>query len=134
MDHLASLTSHNLCGFRLRSDACSWDAGVFAETFVRLHRRGIAPAVLHPAVQPPAEAALRTSALSWRSQLDPDLTAFLSDARAVFLSINRFERKKVRNGWRSRIWRGSSVNLAELIPQHCFEVLWVRNALWFCAA
>jgi len=51
--------------------------------------------VLHPAVQPPAEAALRAAASGWRSRLDPDLAAFLEDASAVFLSVNRFERKKV---------------------------------------
>ena len=68
---------------------------MFAETFTRLHRRGIAPAVLHPAVQPPTEAALRDSASGWRSRLDRDLVAFLENAAAVFLSINRFERKKV---------------------------------------
>ena len=51
--------------------------------------------MLHPAVQPPTEAALKASASGWRSRLDPDLVAFLEDASAVFLSINRFERKKV---------------------------------------
>ena len=80
------------------ADATDWGVrctGIFADTFVRLHSRGTAPAVLHPAVQPPTEAALEASASGWRDQLDPDLATFLEDASVVFLSINRFERKKV---------------------------------------
>lgn len=53
------------------------------------------PEVLHPAVEPPSAAALAAAQATWREVLDPSLAAFLTGKR-VFLSINRFERKKAR--------------------------------------
>lgn len=70
-------------------------AGVFLQTFKRLSRRGIMPEVLHPAVQPPSDEALAESDASWQSELGADLAGALAGKR-VFLSINRFERKKVQ--------------------------------------
>ncbi|EIE26568.1 glycosyl transferase family 1 protein [Coccomyxa subellipsoidea C-169] len=49
---------------------------VFLETFGRLKKRGLVPSVFYPALS-----------------LDPDLVHFLN-GKHVFLSINRFERKK----------------------------------------
>ena len=69
-------------------------AGVFLETFVRLRKRGIVPAVLHPAVEPPSEQALAEMRATWRAELDVGLAGFVAGKR-LFLSINRFERKKV---------------------------------------
>ena len=71
-----------------------WRAGVFAETFARLHKWGVRAEVLYPAVSIPSDAALQSASDSWRAALPPDLVAFLEGA-TVFLSINRFERKKV---------------------------------------
>ena len=68
-------------------------AGVFAATFERLAARGVAPAVLHPAVAVPPESELREAAAAWESELDGGL-ADLMRGGPTFLSINRFERKK----------------------------------------
>ncbi|KAL4443057.1 hypothetical protein ABPG77_008548 [Micractinium sp. CCAP 211/92] len=70
--------------------------GVFAETFTRLHRRGIRPAVLYPAGRPlpiPAPGDLEEAEASWRQGLPAELAAF-AEGGPTFLSINRFERKK----------------------------------------
>jgi alpha-1,3/alpha-1,6-mannosyltransferase len=67
--------------------------GVFDATFPRLAARGVAPAVLHPAVAVPSEEALRRAGASWREAL-PAHVARLVDGGPTFLSINRFERKK----------------------------------------
>ncbi|KAK9809938.1 hypothetical protein WJX72_002056 [[Myrmecia] bisecta] len=68
--------------------------GVFAETFRRLHLwRRIVPDVLHPAVQIPADADLQHAQATWRNMVAADLRTFL-EAGPVFVSINRFERKK----------------------------------------
>ena len=75
-------------------------AGVFLRTFKRLSRRGTVPQVLHPAVQPPSDEALAASHAGWRTALGADLAGVLVGKR-VFLSINRFERKKVCQASRS---------------------------------
>ncbi len=52
------------------------------------------PGVLYPAVSVPTDDDLATAAASWRTELPAGLVAFLGSHRS-FLSINRFERKKV---------------------------------------
>lgn len=71
--------------------------GVFADTFKRLDSRGIRPGVLYPAVAIPSEAALAEATAGWRRGLPPDLVRFVAGG-PTFLSINRFERKKVGGG------------------------------------
>ena len=66
---------------------------VFADTFRRLHARGVRPGVLHPAVVVPQEAALREAESWWHEGLSVEAVEFVS-AGPTFLSINRFERKK----------------------------------------
>lgn len=66
--------------------------GVFLKTFRRLKKRGIVPSVFYPAVQLPSDED--AAEVDWEYRLDPDLAGFLHGKR-VFLSINRFERKKV---------------------------------------
>lgn len=70
-----------------------YTAGVFAATFNRLHARGIRPGVLYPAVAVPSEKDLRSAADSWAAGMGSEWADFLSGG-PVFLSINRFERKK----------------------------------------
>ncbi|KAK9916683.1 hypothetical protein WJX75_005759 [Coccomyxa subellipsoidea] len=65
--------------------------GVFLKTFRRLKKRGIVPSVFYPAVQLPSDED--AAEVDWEYRLDPDLAGFLHGKR-VFLSINRFERKK----------------------------------------
>jgi alpha-1,3/alpha-1,6-mannosyltransferase len=66
---------------------------VFADTFVRLDRRGIVPEVLYPAVRIPSERELAEAASSWTTAL-PEGIVKLIQGGPTFLSINRFERKK----------------------------------------
>jgi len=75
-------------------------AAVFARTFTRLHARGMRPAVLYPAVDidafaavppPPSPAAVRAAAAA---ALDAADVRGVSPDDVVLLSINRFERKK----------------------------------------
>lgn len=66
---------------------------VFADTFVRLHRRGMVPEVLYPAVRIPSQRELAAAASSWTTAL-PDNVVKLIQGGPTFLSINRFERKK----------------------------------------
>lgn len=68
-------------------------AGVFADTFRTLQRRGVVPGVLYPAVSIPSPEALAANRRS--AKLPPALIGFLGTARC-FLSINRFECKKAR--------------------------------------
>lgn len=68
-------------------------AGVFAATFERLAARGVAPAVLHPAVAVPPDAELSEAAAAWEAELDGGLSDLMRGG-PTFLSINRFERKK----------------------------------------
>ncbi len=68
--------------------------GVFAKTFRRLHARGDPPAVLHPAVAVPPGGTLKEAEGAWREGLPPGTAAFIAQG-PTFLSINRFERKKV---------------------------------------
>lgn len=72
--------------------ACA--AGIFADTFTRLHARKVVPEVLYPAVQLPSQTALQASRQQWHSLVTPQLAAFMQ-AGPLFVSINRFERKKV---------------------------------------
>lgn len=69
-------------------------AGIFGDTFKRLQRRGVVPGVLYPAVSVPTDRDLAAAKDGWGSKLPPDLVAFIGSHR-TFLSINRFERKKV---------------------------------------
>ena len=77
-------------------------AGVFAQTFRRLHARGIRPGILYPAVSIPAAEELQEAKASWREGLPPELALFVGGG-PTFLSINRFERKKV-GGRREQAW------------------------------
>ena len=72
-------------------------AGVFGQTFTRLHARGVRPGVLYPAVSIPAAEDLQGAEASWRGGLPPELAQFIAGG-ATFLSINRFERKKASLG------------------------------------
>ena len=82
-------------------------AGVFADTFTRLAGRGVEPGVLYPAAAVPTEAALAAAAAGWEGVLPPGVTGLIKKKRGgggstsppsppptVFVSINRFERKK----------------------------------------
>ncbi|GIL78526.1 hypothetical protein Vretimale_6121 [Volvox reticuliferus] len=71
----------------------NYTRGVFAQTFRRLAARGVQPGVLYPAVPIPPESELRDAKASLRSEMDPELAQFI-DGGTLFLSINRFERKK----------------------------------------
>jgi len=55
----------------------------------------VLPSVLHPAVRVPSQTDLERVAGGWRERFEPELAAFL-EGGPVFLSINRFERKKAR--------------------------------------
>lgn len=68
--------------------------GIFLETFTRLNKRGIVPSVFYPAVQLPSDEEIAGAQTTWESRLDAELAGFLRGKR-IFLSINRFERKKV---------------------------------------
>ena len=52
------------------------------------------PEVLYPAVQLPSESALQASQQQWQQVVAPELATFMQ-AGPLFVSINRFERKKV---------------------------------------
>eukprot|EP00890_Picochlorum_soloecismus_P006827 jgi/Picsp_1/96/NSC_00096-R1_glycosyl group 1 len=67
--------------------------GVFGQTFQSLNASGIVPDVLHPAVSIPSEKSINKMLKQWKKCL-PEEVVHLVDERAVFLSINRFERKK----------------------------------------
>ena len=67
---------------------------VFERTFTRLHGRGVPLRILHPAVQVSSDADLRRAHEGWKQLVSPELATFLANG-SVFLSINRFERKKV---------------------------------------
>lgn len=77
-----------------------YTAGVFADTFRRLHARGLRPKVLYPAVDVTAFADAAAAAGPMRGgravlgrSASSDVVGIPAGAR-VFLSINRFERKK----------------------------------------
>ncbi len=76
-------------------------AEVFVATFRRLVKRDVLPSVLHPAVRVPSQTDLERVAGAWRERFEPELAAFL-EGGPVFLSINRFERKKARRWPRPR--------------------------------
>lgn len=69
-------------------------AGMFATTFAKLHARGARPEVLYPAVAIPSSTELKQTEDGWREGLPAEAAAFIA-AGPTFLSINRFERKKV---------------------------------------
>ena len=69
-------------------------AETFVRTFRRLVKRDILPGVLHPAVRVPSQTDLERAAERWRQHFEPDVAKFL-EGGPVFLSVNRFERKKV---------------------------------------
>ena len=69
-------------------------AGVFQDTFARLHAQHIVPDVLYPAVQVPSDDDLEAARSHWQQHLSSELTCFATSA-PLFVSINRFERKKV---------------------------------------
>ena len=54
------------------------------------------PGVLYPAVHAPSTAELQEAADSWGAELPAPLADFLRGPGPIFLSINRYERKKVR--------------------------------------
>ena len=82
-------------GMNLSNDghACP-GAGIFAQTFTRLQARGVVPQVLYPAVQLPSNDAIQASQRQWQSLVSLELSHFMQ-AGPLFVSINRFERKKV---------------------------------------
>lgn len=71
-------------------------AEIFKITFRQLAEKGISPEILHPACAVPAAADLDKARQSWQKWLPIGLVDFLGQDK-VFLSINRFERKKVRS-------------------------------------
>lgn len=70
-------------------------AGVFAQTFTRLAAAGVRPEVLYPAVAIPSQAELSEAETWWHECLPAEAASFVAGG-PTFLSINRFERKKVR--------------------------------------
>ena len=66
---------------------------IFKETFVRLDKRGVVPAILYPAVHPPTDAELKQANETWKQSLPENVVELISSG-PTFLSINRFERKK----------------------------------------
>lgn len=74
--------------------ANSWfTRSVLADTFPGLNSQ-MAIQVLHPSVNMPSLEAIEQAEESWKTELPNDLVKFCSDSAKVFLSINRFERKK----------------------------------------
>eukprot|EP01025_Chloroclados_australasicus_P038541 TRINITY_DN39752_c0_g1_i2.p1 TRINITY_DN39752_c0_g1~~TRINITY_DN39752_c0_g1_i2.p1 ORF type:complete len:461 (-),score=43.98 TRINITY_DN39752_c0_g1_i2:273-1655(-) len=77
-------------------------AGVFGNTFKYLHSWGIKPDILYPAVSILSESELFNYKNLWQqlmlqnSRMGKEWLEFLGqrDSKVVFLSINRFERKK----------------------------------------
>ena len=69
---------------------------MFADTFTSLAKRGIVPDVLYPAVPVPSNQELQAARKRWPSMVEEGLRSFLQ-GHTVFLSINRFERKKASN-------------------------------------
>ena len=96
---LSSVHCHCTCTLHTHSDPALLRqpahpcAGVFADTFTSLAKRGIVPDVLYPAVPVPSSQELQAARDSWPSMVDEGLRSFLQE-HTVFLSINRFERKK----------------------------------------
>lgn len=66
----------------------NFTAGVFGETFSRLSRQGVQPAVLYPAVAIPPEIELQEAGKVWKKELSDDVVQFIGD-KPMFLSINR---------------------------------------------
>lgn len=88
------LSPNRLEGCSHHPDVQRSATGVFLDTFKRLKKRAIVPTVFYPAVQLPSEEDIAEAQRSWEPRLDAELAGFLHGKR-VFLSINRFERKKV---------------------------------------
>jgi len=91
----AAATMHTRCPASARPSRPCARAEVFVATFRRLVKRDVLPSVLHPAVRVPSQTDLERVAGGWRERFEPELAAFL-EGGPVFLSINRFERKKAR--------------------------------------
>eukprot|EP00898_Chlorokybus_atmophyticus_P008527 jgi/Chlat1/8676/Chrsp88S08074 len=78
----------------------SFTKSTFAATFVRLHKRGVEPEVLFPAVDPSQFDTHNVGVeLHARAQVDGAMEGSLPNgidpsSQRIFLSINRFERKK----------------------------------------
>ena len=66
---------------------------MFQDTFARLHAQRIVPDVLYPAVQVPSDDDLKAARSEWQQHLSSELARFAT-AAPLFVSINRFERKK----------------------------------------
>jgi hypothetical protein len=67
----------------------NFTAGVFGQTFKRLARQGVEPAVLYPAVSIPSESVLAEASKVWKKELSEEIVHFIWD-KPVFLSINRW--------------------------------------------
>lgn len=66
----------------------NFTAGVFRQTFKRLTKQGVQPAVLYPAVAIPPEGELQEASKVWKKELSDEIAQFIGD-KPVFLSINR---------------------------------------------
>jgi hypothetical protein len=66
----------------------NFTAGVFGDTFSRLSRQGVQPAVLYPAVAIPPETELQEAGKVWKKELSDEIVQFIGD-KPMFLSINR---------------------------------------------
>ena len=93
--NVGSFSSRASVGSKAPASGAAGIAGVFGETFGRLRRKGVVPGVLYPAVHAPSETELRDAAESWAAELPAELAEFLAGPGPIFLSINRYERKKV---------------------------------------
>ena len=102
----------------------AWAAGIFAETFTRLQARNVVPEVLYPAVQLPSQSALQASQQQWHSLVTPQLAAFMQ-AGPLFVSINRFERKKV--------WLALPKTLVALSLRPCIKLPALACCLHLCS-
>jgi alpha-1,3/alpha-1,6-mannosyltransferase len=67
----------------------NFTAGVFGQTFKRLARQGVEPAVLYPAVSIPSNSVLTEASKVWKKELSDEIVQFIGD-KPVFLSINRW--------------------------------------------
>jgi alpha-1,3/alpha-1,6-mannosyltransferase len=66
----------------------NFTAGVFGQTFKRLTKQGVQPAVLYPAVAIPPEGEVQEASKVWKKELSDEIAQFIGD-KPVFLSINR---------------------------------------------
>ena len=119
-------------------------AGIFAQTFTTLHSRGIVPEVLYPAVQVPSDAELQAAHAQRQMHVSAELRQFMQ-AGPLFVSINRFERKKVSQLSVSSTLRNA--NQAAMVKLHVLQGLpfetmytfaktqsrcWLNRLSWVC--